>query len=124
MARLVAYDFPGNVRELRNLIERASILARGRGDRGRRPAARRRRSGRAGDGPDAFVQALPETVDLAATMTLVERGLVPRALASADGVQAEAARRLGISRSLLAYKLKALGSRRTGPRPTADVKET
>ncbi|OQX14849.1 MAG: sigma-54-dependent Fis family transcriptional regulator [Desulfobulbaceae bacterium A2] len=29
MTRLLAYDYPGNVRELRNIIERMSVLARG-----------------------------------------------------------------------------------------------
>ena len=47
-----------------------------------------------------------------------------RALASAQGVQAEAARRLGISRSLLAYKLKALGIAPETPSPEAGVKKT
>ncbi|MBK6406660.1 MAG: sigma-54-dependent Fis family transcriptional regulator [Holophagales bacterium] len=108
-ARLAEYGFPGNVRELRNLIERASILARGAAiEADDLPLGGGGRS-TPGDGPGAFVESLPETVDLDATMTLVERHLVLRALASARGVQAEAARRLGISRSLLSYKLKALG---------------
>jgi DNA-binding NtrC family response regulator len=29
MAQLIGYDFPGNVRELRNLLERASLMADG-----------------------------------------------------------------------------------------------
>ena len=123
-ARLVDYDYPGNVRELRNLIERASILARGPAIEaddlplggGSRIAS--------GDGPGAFVETLPETVDLDATMTLVERHIVLRALASARGVQAEAARRLGISRSLLSYKLKALGLSVEATSLGSDVKES
>jgi two-component system NtrC family response regulator len=55
------------------------------------------------------LQTLPESIDLAGTISLIERHLVLRALAAAGGVQAEAARRLGVSRSLLAYKLKTLG---------------
>jgi DNA-binding NtrC family response regulator len=123
-ARLVAYDYPGNVRELRNLVERASILARGpvieAGDLPLGGGA----PGAPVDGPEAFLQALPETVDLAETMTLVESRLVSRALASAHGVQAEAARRLGISRSLLAYKLKALGLPANGAASDRAVKKT
>jgi DNA-binding NtrC family response regulator len=42
-------------------------------------------------------------------MDAVEDALVQRALAAAGGVQAEAARRLGVSRSHLAYKLKVRG---------------
>jgi DNA-binding NtrC family response regulator len=122
-ARLVAYEFPGNIRELRNLIERASILARGeRIEADDLPLGAGGRSANV-DGPEAYVQGLPETVDLAATVTVVERHLVMRALASAGGVQAEAARRLGISRSLLSYKLKVLGVSAEGPSPDKDVKE-
>lgn len=120
--RLVRYDFPGNVRELRNLIERATILARGAAiEPGDLPLGG---GGRITSvvGPDAFVQTLPETIDLPATMTLIEQQLVARALAAARGVQAEAARRLGISRSLLAYKLKVLGVPVEGSSPGAAVK--
>ena len=122
-ARLVEYGFPGNVRELRNLIERASILARGPAiEAVDLPLGGGGRSA-SGDGPGAFVETLPETVDLAATMTLVERHLVLRALALPGGVQAEAARRLGISRSLLSYKLKALGLSAEGASPDPNVKD-
>ncbi len=122
-ARLVTYDYPGNVRELRNLIERASILARGATiEAGDLPLGRGAPEASV-DGPEAFVEALPETVDLAETMTLVESRLVSRALVSAQGVQAEAARRLGISRSLLAYKLRALGIPANGAVPDRGVKE-
>jgi two-component system, NtrC family, response regulator len=92
------------LRELRNLIERAAILARGaRIEAGDLPW-------RAGaDGGTTPAGSLPDTIDLPATIAALERDLVRRALVAAGGVQAEAARRLGISRSLLAYKLKALG---------------
>jgi transcriptional regulator with GAF, ATPase, and Fis domain len=105
LARLSAYPFPGNVRELRNLIERACILATGEvigpedfplgGIWG--PKAR---------GVDAYVESLPSTVDMPMVMAELERVLVDRALAQSAGVQAEAARRLGISRSDLHYKVK------------------
>ncbi len=98
VAALQAYDFPGNVRELRNLLERAAILARG-------PCI---------DVRDLPPLAPPASVsgadgDLRAELESLERSLVARALADAGGVQAEAARRLGLSRSHLAYRLKRLG---------------
>jgi len=98
VATLQAYDFPGNVRELRNLLERAAILARGPRIEVRdlpplTPSA-------AVSGPDG---------DLRAQLEHLERTLVARALADTGGVQAEAARRLGLSRSHLAYRLKRLG---------------
>jgi DNA-binding NtrC family response regulator len=107
--KLLTYDFPGNVRELRNLIERAFILATGNTV-----------------GPEDFpmqtgevcsylcrlegcLERLPLTLDLRETMEWVERGLVKRALGAAQGVQAEAARHLGISRSDMAYKVRKYG---------------
>ena len=113
--KLAAYDFPGNVRELRNLIERATILAHGSlvevddvplraADPSRDPAGREERR----TGLEALVESLPDSLDLRATLERLEEALIRRALDVAGRVQAEAARRLGISRSHLAYKLKAM----------------
>jgi DNA-binding NtrC family response regulator len=95
---LQAYDFPGNVRELRNLLERAAILARGS-----RIDVR--------DLPPLAPSVAASEADggLRAQLEHLERTLVARALADAGGVQAEAARRLGLSRSHLAYRLRRLG---------------
>ena len=106
LEKLAGYAFPGNVRELRNLVERACILARGTeigpGDfpleGGVLPA-------RPGD-LEASVDGLPPVVSLPEVLERVERQLVDRALRISGGVQAEAARSLGISRSDLHYKLK------------------
>ena len=112
-AKLLAYDFPGNIRELRNLIERAAILAVGpriEAEDVPLPAAG---AAPAGSGPgqatagvERLVAGLPDLLDLPSTMETVEAALIRRALTAAGGVQAEAARRLGVSRSHLAYKLK------------------
>ena len=48
---------------------------------------------------------MPESVNLRELLEEVERDLIVRALQSSEGVQAEAARRLQLSRSDLAYKL-------------------
>ncbi len=106
LEKLRRYRFPGNVRELRNLIERASILAPGPDLRpedfpisvGEEPAPARLPSGGPGSpaGPHGLRRVLEET----------ERDLLQRALAASNGVRAEAARRLGISRSDMAYKLR------------------
>jgi len=94
--KLRQYDFPGNVRELRNLIERANILA----------------TGNEISAHDLFLQepspaVTPfEQIDLPRAVEAYERSLIARALDAAGGVQAEAARRLGVSRSDLAYKIK------------------
>ncbi len=108
MRLLCAYPWPGNVRELQNVIERASILARG-------PSIT------AADLPD--LGALPEdpsvdssSVDVQAgasggslrqRVDAYERELLMDALRLADGNQSEAARRLGMNRATLQYKMKA-----------------
>ena len=112
MAKLVAYDFPGNIRELRNLIERAAILAAGpRIEPEDVPLAAAGSPPAGGDGAgiERLVAELPDPLDLPAVIGAVEDALIRRALAAAGGVQAEAARRLGVSRSHLAYKLKTKG---------------
>ena len=97
LARLRAYGFPGNIRELENRIERACILsssdlisARDLGD----PfttAARPPRQGKLKD---------------------QERELIEKTLAKTGGNRTRAAAELGISRRTLLNKLKG-----TGPRP-------
>jgi DNA-binding NtrC family response regulator len=106
--RICAYAFPGNIRELRNLLERAHILARGeeiapedlpteissRPVGGSKTLAMRE-----------WIGTLPSSVDLRELLTAFERGLLERAMEQAEGVQAEAARMLGLSRSDMGYKV-------------------
>ncbi len=103
--RLAGYPFPGNVRELRNLLERASILARGE------EICPEDIPVLAGADPRSrdWTAAIPIDRELRPALEEVERTLIGRALTAADGVQAEAARRLGISRSDLNYKLRKHG---------------
>jgi DNA-binding NtrC family response regulator len=55
--------------------------------------------------------ALPPSFDLTALLEKAERELIVRMLLAAGGTQAEAARRMGLSRSALAYKLNKYGIR-------------
>ena len=108
LARLSAYNFPGNVRELRNILERAYILGRHAELSTEDFPESLSRNSAAVSAVDALLHRLclpGESVDLRAILENVERELIIGALTSAGGAQAEAARRLGISRSDLAYKV-------------------
>lgn len=115
MLALTNYDFPGNVRELRNLIERAYILSTGEEIAAENfPVAADRVSGEpAMLLPEQIAQLLPEPLELRPMLSELERALIVRALKSTGGAQAAAARRLGITRSDLSYKLYKYGIRVT-----------
>jgi DNA-binding NtrC family response regulator len=109
VAKLRSYAFPGNIRELANLLERGLILGR---DLELQPedfplqpgAAPSSRSGTEVT-IELLAAQLPEQLDLRETLAKLERSLIERAINSSGGVQAEAARRLGLSRSDLGYKV-------------------
>jgi DNA-binding NtrC family response regulator len=117
MQKLVRYRFPGNVRELRNLIERAYILGHGSELSAADIVVPTEHSavGACGTSPpcyqgaEAWVNLLPKKGPLREVLQFVETELIDRAISEAGGVQAEAARRLGVSRSDLTYKLKRRG---------------
>jgi len=109
LAKLKAYPFPGNIRELRNLLERAIIL-------GQHPELRPEdfhlqtspSSARTTESElsiEQLASLLPKRLDLREMTSRFERALLERALEMTGGVQAEAARQLEISRSDLGYKV-------------------
>jgi two-component system, NtrC family, response regulator PilR len=102
--RLDAYDFPGNVRELENLIERAVTLS---------------------DGPEVTLDALPGPLrpaigalvaegplpapfSLEAHLAGIEEQLIDRALTQAGGVKKNAASLLGLTFRQFRHRLKKL----------------
>ena len=96
---LLRYDYPGNVRELENLIERAVVLTRDEV------------IGLA-DLPLTLAEPAPEPeagVGLIAAVEGLERRMIREALAQANGTQTRAAELLGISERVLRYKLKKYG---------------
>ncbi len=118
LQRLMGYSFPGNIRELRNIIERACILSSlpvlcaedfpdlGAESPDRRLTGRADARVAADDLRRAWLDALPDRVELRAVVEGVEHDLLARSLEQAEGRQAEAARALGISRSDMSYKLR------------------
>ncbi len=109
LRKLSDYAFPGNIRELRNLLERALILGQGSDlqpeDFPLQPPMSRLNSQGNELTIEQLVSHLPQHLDLKDALTRLERNLIERALDSAGGVQAEAARQLSLSRSDLGYKV-------------------
>ncbi|GAB1411147.1 sigma-54 dependent transcriptional regulator [Desulfovibrionales bacterium] len=100
---LSAYEWPGNVRQLENVIERCVVLS-GQDiiDVDDLPTELR-------DEEMQFksaVDLLPLKVNLSDTLEKIEAALIRRALVHAGFVQVKAAELLDVSKSLLQYKLK------------------
>ena len=99
MHLLVSYDFPGNVRELKNIIERASVLAPG-------PVIT------PDDLPTDLGRQIPEetlteeSVRLSSALAKTEKKCLLGALALTRGNRTKAADLLGISRKNLWEKMK------------------
>ncbi len=118
MRRLCEHRWSGNVRELRNVIERAVLMS----DRPRIEGAEI-----VLDRSSAFLDALEQGVLVPGGLSLrdVERELVLRALDQAGYVQKQAAKLLGITRRKLNYMIRQMGlthpSWRTnhGPAPSS-----
>lgn len=104
IAKLMTYSFPGNVRELRNLVERACILASG--DVISCDDLVLASTAASIDPVTNLAETLLPNTALPTYLDSIESRLIQKALQNSDGVQAEAARRLGISRSDIAYKIR------------------
>jgi len=92
--RLLSAPWPGNVREMRNVLERAMILARGQPQIALEhlPAELRRSTGGARHQPQSLAD--------------VEKAQIERALRHHGGNRTRAAKELGISRATLINKIK------------------
>jgi DNA-binding NtrC family response regulator len=98
---LLAYGWPGNVRQLKNVLERAVLLA--------------------DDGvielrhlPDALQGGAP-ALGLDAQVQAYEKRLIADALAESGGVVVRAAQRLGVNRVTLARKIRSHALSTTSP---------
>jgi transcriptional regulator with PAS, ATPase and Fis domain len=110
LAKLLEHDWPGNIRELENEVERAVLLCPDGGLLQKehfgtvsRPRPIRTAEPPAEEIPPIESRSLQEQVDT------LERQAILAALEAAKGNKTAAARRLGITRNGLALKLKRLG---------------
>jgi two-component system NtrC family response regulator len=98
---LMRYSYPGNVRELENVIERAIVLTKGE-------------IVTTSDIPlhlrtvesEERICVAKRDGSLTDTLDTLERGIIMEAMKAAGGVQTRAAEKLGISERVLRYKLK------------------
>jgi two-component system NtrC family response regulator len=110
---LLRYDYPGNVRELENIIERAVVLTR---------------DDVIGMEDLPLTAQNPEVEDsretnLTVAVEALERRMIRDALAKSDGVQTQAADLLGISERALRYKLIKYGFREQASDSDVDPQE-
>lgn len=102
-ADLIAYDFPGNVRELENILERALALASG--DEIGVDDLRLASHVTSGDGGDLDVSGLP----LQERLDAIERNAIREALEQTHYNRTAAAKVLGITFRALRYRMERLG---------------
>jgi PAS domain S-box-containing protein len=111
-ARLLAYNFPGNVRELRNIVEyAANICPQGSIGPEHLPEYIQESSGEAKvrPAPAAPAPIVPEKGGQAANWTEIEKKQILAALLATGGNRGKAARQLGWARSTLWRKMHQHG---------------
>jgi len=105
---LLAHHWPGNVRELRNAVQRACLLCRG--DVILPEHLPPKIAARAVDTPAAGQDA--------GRLSQVERATILATIAECNGNRTHAAKKLGISRRALIYKLRAIEAETTRKPPS------
>jgi len=101
LSEMKSYEWPGNIRELQNLVERCVILRQdatiGLSDLKLNPLA------------TCSETEIPEIPDGGISLESIEKGLVLKALQKSGGNQSEAARLLQIPRHVLIYRIEKYG---------------
>jgi two-component system NtrC family response regulator len=105
---LMKLPWEGNIRELENTIERAAILCSGNEILAEdvQPDTLYSDEGSTLEQVVDFRSLIPEDAELNEVLYSVEKNMLIQALADTEYVQARAAEKLGITKSLLQYKMK------------------
>ncbi len=108
--RLSAHDWPGNVRQLENAVEKAIVLS---GERpalfpGDFPLPPREHPVTYSNTPGAFIAVPDQGLDFEKTVGGIERNILEQALHKTRGNKKLAAQMLGLKRTTLTAKLKSL----------------
>jgi two-component system response regulator HydG len=108
MELLLRYEWPGNIRELENMIERAIVLCEGSVLEAPLFPLNERRAPRAGA---AATLSIPPAgaITLDNALERIERAMIEDALEKSNGVKTKTAELLGIKTSALYYKLEKYG---------------
>jgi DNA-binding NtrC family response regulator len=101
LSLLMEYHWPGNIRELQNLVERLYVISKGKGIDSLLIAAHLSGNITMGNG------YAPLTLEDA--VQSFEKNMIVQAMKKSDGVKNRAAKLLGISTSVLYYKLEKYG---------------
>ncbi len=99
LERMLHYGWPGNIRELRNVLERAMIMSRGQDSIGPQHLPGDVRESSSSGAEHHVPKSLEE----------VERAHIERTLRAHSGNRTHTARELGISRATLIKKIKVFG---------------
>ena len=117
MEKITSYEWPGNVRQLENVLKRAMVLCQGEWvpeDQLLLEKEREKREEELGQKPiedllDIFFEELSKASAIQQDMNMIsilERGLILRALQKTGGNQLQASQLLGINRSTLRGKME------------------
>jgi two-component system NtrC family response regulator len=107
---MASYTWPGNIRELQNCVERATIVATGQVIEEKDLPGYLFDTQVQGAENSAAISVGPQVPsDLEAALAEVEKAYILAALQQSNGVQAAAAQLIGISERSFWYRLKKLG---------------
>jgi DNA-binding NtrC family response regulator len=110
MARLMEHHWPGNIRELENMMERLAVLSRsGTIEVSDLPERIQRRSVTAEQTASHFTSFNDQGINLSRELEQFENRLIVGALRQANGITSKAAQLLHVNRTTLVEKMKRKG---------------